>query len=562
MRESSMRRENLKLTARRLWDAFLLSLALPAALYTFCFFVLTYPLIWKWNSYFYADNLDGLQNEWNLWWFRKAIVELHQSPWFTTWLHAPQGTTLFGHTLQPLVGTIGIFLGVIFPRVQVYNLIITGCFVSCGVTAFWLARYVTGQYIPALIGGFAFTFTGFHFAHARGHMELISAEFLPLFLLVWLRFLDKPTFCRVIAPGVVLGLAACSDFNFVFYCILAGCICVIFYLPRLAAIARQHRGMPLYLPLRFGVFVMAALICCGPLLIPLEIHDMQDPFVGAHDAAVYSADLGSAFVPGGVSMLGRYTRAFWSKLTCEPSEQDVYLGLTVVAMAVYGVVRHRSVNVSVGLWIALAVVSYALSLGPVLHFHGIARTGPMMPYTWLETLLPPLKLGGCPSRISVLLALAVSVLASVGVAAICNRHHWTSAVVICAFVIWMVIDLWPIPFAYTPVIYPPWTTALRNLPLKGAVMSRAYNNNPCAELYCQTLYDRPMAFGYISRVPTSVTQNDDLILGCAQNGAFAALRHDFGFVYLVLRKDMRLPNLPIVYSDDTVVIEELPPGTP
>src|ERR1700761_993731 len=81
--------------------------AIPALLYTLCFFLLTYPLVLTFSTTFYCNNGDGLQNEWNLWWVRKAIVELHQAPWFTTWLHAPQGTTLIGHTLNPFNGLIG-----------------------------------------------------------------------------------------------------------------------------------------------------------------------------------------------------------------------------------------------------------------------------------------------------------------------------------------------------------------------------------------------------------------------------------------------------------------------
>jgi hypothetical protein len=237
-------------------------------------------------------------------------------------------------------------------------------------------------------------------------------------------------------------------------------------------------------------------------------------------------------------------------------------------MAAYGILRRSAINAPVGtpvstpvgLWIALALICYALSLGPILHVHAIPQTSSIMPYAWLEALLPPLKLSGCPSRITVMFALSVSILASVGIGAIWSRRRWTSAAMIAAFAMAMAIDLWPIPFASTPVLYPNWTTALRQLPLKGAVISRAYDN-PGAELYCQTLYDRPMAFGYISRVPASVNENDAIILACAENGSFAALRDKMGFVYLILGRNARLPNLPIVYSDDTVVIQELPDGT-
>jgi hypothetical protein len=171
-------------------------------------------------------------------------------------------------------------------------------------------------------------------------------------------------------------------------------------------------------------------------------------------------------------------------------------------------------------------------------------------------LLPPLKLSGCPSRISVVLALSVAILASIGASTFSRRGDWRSKGILAAFAIVMAIDLWPTPFTVTPVVRPAWAMALRDLPLKGAVISRAYDD-PGAELYCQTLYERPMAFGYISRIPTSAYQNDVRVLQCARNGDMTALRRDLGFVYVVLRRNMAVPGLPIAYSDDRVVIQEL-----
>jgi hypothetical protein len=538
--------------ARLLYD-----FLIPTTIYTVGFFLLTYPLIWKWSSSFYGDSGDGLQNEWNLWWFHKAVVQLHQSPWFTTWLHAPAGTTLVGHTLQPLHGLVGIILGTIFPIGQVYNLIVTGSFVFSGVTAFWLARYVTGLYLPALIGGAAFTFTGFHFAHAQGHMELIATEFIPLFLLYWLQFLEDPTFLKAVAAALVLSLNIFCDLYLFSYAVLAGALCVLFYLPHLRGItSRRCEGAVLLVP-KIGLFCILAGIFCGPLALALVIKNAHDPLIGSHDAAFYSADAMSAFIPGCAEMLGRFTQGYWTKLTSDPSEQCVYLGLSVIAMAVLGIISGGARRTPIALWVTLAAVAYVLSLGPILHLEGVEETGPVLPYAWLAALLPPLRLSGCPGRISILLALAVSILASLGVAALWRRGRWAKVFIVPLLALILTIDLWPVPSKWTPVIYPAWALALRDLPLRGAVISNVYAN-PMVELYCQTLYDRPMAFGYISRVPQSVEDADAKIMACARAGDFTALRREFHFVYLILPTGAPLPKLPIVYADGTVVIQELP----
>ena len=528
-------------------------IALPAAIYTLSFFALTYPLICQFSNAFYCGRGDGVQNEWNLWWVRKVILDLHQSPWFTTWLHAPYGTTLVGHTLNPINGLIGIPLSLIFSRIQVYNLIVIGCFVSSGITAFWLARHITKSYVPGLFGGFAFTFTGYHFAHAYGHMQLISMEFIPLFLLAWLRMLEQPGYARAATAGIVLGLVGLCDLNYVFYSVLAGSIAGAFHLPHLAAIAHSQR--PRYLLRRFAVFIAISSICCGPLLISLLWVNSRDPLLGSHDAVEYSADALAVLIPGGADLLGHFTQRYWSSPTTNIPEQSVYVGWTALAMAIYGLCTHRRKGSPAHLWFAIAAVSYLLSLGPVLHICGVPVTGAVMPFAWLTRLLPSLQLSGCPGRISIMFALAISMLLSLGIAQICRQRDRISRAFLPVFAILVAVDLCPRGLPTNQPDCPRWTTVLRDLPRHGAVISNVGDLGQ--ELFQQTLYDRPMAFGYVSRLPKSVDTEDRQIAALARAHDFAALSR-MGFAYLVLPPDRKLPDLPLVYSDDEVNIQELP----
>jgi hypothetical protein len=156
-------------------------------------------------------------------------------------------------------------------------------------------------------------------------------------------------------------------------------------------------------------------------------------------------------------------------------------------------------------------------------------------------------------------ALALSILLSLGIASLWRRQDRRSTIIITIFAIIMAIDLWPIQLPTTPVFHPAWTTVLRNLPLKGPIISQV--DDRCLQLYYQTLHERPMAFGYISRSPASVDRNDRQIVALARAGNFAALRHDLGFVYVVVPRSREFPELHTVYSDDTVAIQELPDGT-
>ncbi|HEX5502266.1 MAG TPA: hypothetical protein VFW96_06560, partial [Thermomicrobiales bacterium] len=168
------------------------TLVLPALVYLAGFCLLTYPLIRAFPSAFFADEGDGLQNVWNLWWVNLALTRLHTSPWWTPLLHYPGGVSLVGQTLNPFDGFVAVALLPWLSLVETYNAIVVFSFVMGGVTAFWLARALGGAYWSSLVGGALFTFANYHFAHAQGHLQLVALEWLPLFLLCWQRLLVAP----------------------------------------------------------------------------------------------------------------------------------------------------------------------------------------------------------------------------------------------------------------------------------------------------------------------------------------------------------------------------------
>lgn len=122
---------------------------LPTLVYFLVFVLLTFPLIRSFSTHIFADAGDGLQNVWNMWWVNKAITELGQNPWQTSYLHFPYGVTLLGHTLNPFNGLMGIPLLRVLSPTQAHNVVIIFSFVVAGLTTFWLAYYLTPRIGPA-----------------------------------------------------------------------------------------------------------------------------------------------------------------------------------------------------------------------------------------------------------------------------------------------------------------------------------------------------------------------------------------------------------------------------
>jgi hypothetical protein len=193
----------------------------PLCFYFFFFVLFTYPLIFSFSSHFFADTGDGLQNVWNIWWINKAVTQLHQSPWWTNWLHYPYGTTLVAHTLNPINGFLSLLLLKFFTLVQAHNIIVIIAFVISGLTAFFLVFHLTNSYWPGIFGGFIFTFSNYHFTHAEGHLNLITLQWLPLFLLFWLLLLTKPTIGNGVFAAITLALVLLSDYYYFVYALLA-----------------------------------------------------------------------------------------------------------------------------------------------------------------------------------------------------------------------------------------------------------------------------------------------------------------------------------------------------
>ncbi len=194
----------------------------PALLYLLIFCIYTYPLLLDFSTHFFADQGDGLQNVWNIWWVHKAVTQLHQLPWQTSYLHYPNGVSLLGSTLNPFNGFVGIVLLPFLTLVETHNVIVIFSFVLGGVTTFWLAYYLTGSYWSSILAGFIFTFSNYHFAHAEGHLQLVSLEWIPLFVLCWYVVLTKPGILMAIASAVTLVAVILCDYYYFFYCVVMG----------------------------------------------------------------------------------------------------------------------------------------------------------------------------------------------------------------------------------------------------------------------------------------------------------------------------------------------------
>jgi hypothetical protein len=181
----------------------------------------------------------------------------------------------------------------------------------------------------------------------------------------------------------------------------------------------------------------------------------------------------------------------------------------------------------------LKIGGHELKIGDGISMMGHDHVNPLvLPYAVLWLVFPPWRLAGVPLRMMVMVQLATAVLAAAGWQALLTSPHRLRRVMASALLAAIAIEYLPFPQAVTTTEVPSYVTALKTLPA-GAVIDLA-SNGPQA-LYYQTVHEKPIAFGYISRTPTSVDQADMALAKLVLDGSWEQAARANGFHYVVKR---------------------------
>lgn len=501
---------------------------------------------------FFTDTGDGYQNVWNMWWVNRAVTVLHQSPWHTTLLHYPYGTTLLGQTMNPFNGFVGIVLLRMMPLVDAFNVMVVFSFVATGVTAFWLCRHFCHRYAASIFGGFAITFSAYHLAKTLGLMQLVSLEWVPLFILLWWRLLTRPTSRLAVGAAVTLLLVVLCDYYYYLFSVVTAAV-IALYLWRTREFRLDRRNGLLFAA---GVAVLTV-----PLPAALIWSNLKDPMQGGHPSK--SSDVLSLLIDGRHWRFAGFTRWFYGSIGGNLADSTIYVSLTLLALMGAAVVMRRRAGRHTVFWLGFAAGSMLLSLGPylVVDHHD---TGIPMPFDLALMVVPLLRYNLEPERISVLTSIAAGILAASVLSRLDfrRRSHLAIMVAACAG---LIVELWPATPPSAPTTRPAYVTALESLP-PGAVIDDAAVRNgkvdKSLQLYDQVLNGHPLAFGYISRTPGTVAALDARLRAAVAADDWSVACHVFHFTYITSPADRPLPGaLKLVYDDGHDLIYRLCPSS-
>lgn len=557
-------------------------------LYAIVALVMTYPLAFKFTTSIPGDAFDAYLNLWSYWWVSHALIAL-QNPFWTPLLYAPFGAPLYLHTLNPINGVMSLPVQVLAGPVVTYNVVILLSLTLSAFTANLLVAYVCGSRLAGWFGGLIFAFGSYHVTHLLGHANLLASEGLPLYLLLLLLANASAGKQRTLAAlGAVLALlfTMLSDWQYVVFAIVATLLFTAYQ-----TIARRSL-VPVAIAGAIGAiwFVLAL-----PLIIPTwrELESGIAAAPGAGASFAWSADLVSFFVPSPLqSLWGGLAEQIGGRVGPPANERSIFLGYLPLALAACGLWFNRKGG---AYWALLALVAGLLALGPALQVLGESDFGPAgdripLPYALLDAV-PGLNILRVPARFALLVTLSLAVLSGLGIVELGKRlrNLWSPPARVAAIAVLssaLLLEHVAIPFPMTTPHVPRFYTELARSPERGVIYELPFSLKRPASLYSQTVHQRSIVGGYVSRrlnyplrlfPPFAGPTGGDItppIVDAEAVGAWVLHATDVRWL-VVLRQDPQLNQAqvadflarfaepePLFVDKDTAVYRPRPPGPP
>jgi len=299
--------------------------------------------------------------------------------------------------------------------VLAHNVAFIGSYVLAATGMYLLARFLCGRRDAAVLAALVFAFGPFRAGHVS-HLQVLLSGWMPITLWLLHRYFAAPSWRSAAAFAAAFALQALSNGYFLFFLALPVAMVAWFEL------ARRRGQWPTFVP-QLAAAAALILAAIAPFAIVYANLRRQGFQRDTGDWVNFSADVGSyLFVAGGVR--------FWGWLHgASNSEAQLFPGLTMATLAALALIpglriansvespipHPQSQIVTVRLYAAIAAIAFVLSLGPEPRAWG-HQFLPSGPYLWLARIVPGLDGLRVPARISVVMYLALSVVAACGAA--------------------------------------------------------------------------------------------------------------------------------------------------
>jgi hypothetical protein len=480
--------------------------------------IVTWPLVMQLETSLAQNphwSRDAYQSAYEIWWFKKALLDLGESPANLSWIYYPDGAN------YPLLLTYffsyaeGVpFLYFLSPA-GAYNVVFLLTFFFSGLSAYGLCTYLTGNRWAGLLGGIVYAFFPGRVAHAlAGHLELIAIYTFPLYLLLLIKTVRHAKPATAVLCGLVLGVSLLVQPLFIPFLLApataAWLACEVLLLKR-----RLERQAWLAL----GGALLLGVAIATPFYWPVLNQQAagQGQYLAGIGTVSFSADLLGIVAPspthpvlGALGLVPKYAQRA-APPDWRIAELLTYAGIVPLGLGGLAAITQRR---KVAAWALVAIGAAVLSLGPVLKVNGEvvsfsiadleggAEVTVALPYALL-TNLPLLSLNRSPARVNTTLMLALAVLSAYGLTWLLThlRQRWqvVAAVVVCLFTLVELSVIWPLPT--TPLQVPAYLGEMAGSSNTGAVLNLPVAAGQVKQvgLFSQTIHERPVFDSWFQR---------------------------------------------------------------
>lgn len=477
------------------------------------FVTLTWPLALHFDSAILGSVVgDGWKTVEQFWWYKHAIIDQRVSPLYDPNIFYPQGwyTATSSHSLGLMLPTVPLTMAT--NPIAAYNLTMWWSFVFAALGMYTLIYRLTCDRLAGTLGGISYAFCMSRLLRAAGHLNVsVGSAWIPwIFVCLENARCSESRRWRFAWAALAGSCYAGSMFGYWYFVYLVAIPLAAYWLIELWQVRRDRAQLRSTVGMALLTFAVG-----GALVAPLAILTLQAraiagvvPF-GFEDTIAFAASLERFVLPNRYHPIwGAWMVTFFR----DRGEQDfVFLGLAATFLA--GGALLRRVHARCAAYGLVAMVGLIMALGPALqwggapitlHLPGLSPNATIpLPGLLLYQYAPMFNVIRVWARFSLIVSLAVGVLAALALAHLRTRIRWGRAVgVILIALVWL--ESFGHPFGIVPtaaverevdrwLAAQPGQFAIVELPLKDRLNGSL--------MYSRMLHDKQLALGYTAALP-------------------------------------------------------------
>jgi hypothetical protein len=484
--------------------------------------IMFYPLLLNIKTIAPGAGADTFQSIWELWWVPYALFTLHTTPYMTSYVFYPIGADLVAQTFSPIAGV----LSAIFQPVGMtfaLNMILLIGFTLSGLFAYLLAYHFTKNTAASFIAGFIFAFSPMHVIQSFGHLQFINIEFIPLFMLFFLKMLEerKHKYAVYSAISFVL-LTFMGDVEQGLMAVLLAFFILLYFLlmkihahlkDKSKSLLPNTKSLLLIVEMTVAILIIGSPFFIG-ILSALNKSTLSN--VNSQNTLgsilLWSPDVLSFFIPSHYNgLLTAFSNSFAKINSPGPAERTTYIGYTVILLAIIAIFydyREKFKNTGV---VLLPLILFALlSIGPFLQISGYVTAAPGI--YLIYNSIPFFNVLREPGRFDIPMELLLGIIAAFGLTKLeakLGQGIKSYLPVIILILLLIEYNSWPTSkqmFAgmYANATIPKNYSEIGDLKGNFSMLilpafpgpSELY---PGKELYYQTTFKKPLVGGYTTR---------------------------------------------------------------